>query len=169
MAARFDVEVEGLAILDGLPENMVPVVNGAFRRMMQDVRDRARKNVTAGRPGLIGRTGALQRSIRLGPYRQWSVGAMGEQRVYSNAPYARVHEPPDGRDQTIIRARTRPFLVFRLWNPADTSAPTGSWVSVRQVIVPARPFLRPAVEAAVRLWPEYVAESLEFIWRQIRS
>lgn len=168
MAARFDVEVDGLAILDGLPENMAVVVNGAFRRMMQDVRDRARENTTQGRPGLIARRGRLYRSIKLGPYKQWTVGGVGEQRVYTNLLYARVHEPPDGREQTVIRPVRKPYLVFRLWNPSDTSAPSGPWVRARQVIIPARPFLRPAVEAAVRLWPEYIADSMQFIRRQVR-
>jgi hypothetical protein len=160
---RYEVEVRGFSFFERLPQNYATVVNGAFRRLMADIQKRARENTTRGRPGLIARKGNLYRSIKLGPYRQFSVGGYGEQRVYSDLFYSAVHEPPDGRRQTIITAKRKPYLRFRVWLPSDVTAPSGPWVSRKSVIIPARPFLAPAVEAAVRLWPEYVQESLRFV------
>ena len=53
-------------------------------------------------------------------------------RVGTNLKYARIHEVGG-----IIRPKTAPALVFKT---AD-----GSWVRTQKVIMPARPYLRPAV------------------------
>lgn len=145
-----------------IPENLVVAVNGAFRRLVDDVVWRAQENVSLGRPGLIPRTGRLQKSIKKGPYKQWSPGSYGEQRVYSDLIYARVHEYG-----ATIRPKTKPYLVFRLWNFSDTTAPTGPWVRTKQVVIPPRPYLGPAAQDAAAHWPEYVAEVVDYIRRQL--
>lgn len=163
MARSYDVQLQGFSWFDKLPQNLAAVVNGAFRRLMADAQQRARENVTQGRPGLIARRGNLYRSIKLGPYKQWQPGGIGEQKLYASAPYAATHEPPDGRRYTRISAKNKPYLVFRLWNPQDVTAPTGPWRRAKSVLIPARPFLAPAAEAAVRLWPEYVEETMQYL------
>lgn len=145
-----------------IPENLVAAVNGAFRRLVDDVVLRAKENVSLGRPGLIPRTGKLRKSIQKGPYRQWTPGSYGEQKVYSNLIYARVHEYG-----ATIRPKRGPYLVFRLWNFSDTTAPTGPWVRARQVVIPPRPFLGPAAQDAAAHWPEYVQEVVDYIRRQL--
>jgi phage gpG-like protein len=146
-----------------LPENLTAVVNAAFRRMVDDVVARARENVSLGRPGLIPRTGRLRESIRKGPYKQYTPGGYGEQRVYSNLIYSRVHE----YGATIVPKRG-PYLVFRLWQFSDTTEPTGPWVRARRVEIPARPYLMPAARDAARNWPQYVREAMRYIRGQLR-
>jgi len=53
--------------------------------------------------------------------------------VGSNMIYAPVHE-----FGAVIRAKNAPFLRFQV---------NGHWVSVKEVTIPARPFLAPAVDA----------------------
>ncbi|WP_243028559.1 hypothetical protein [Thermus albus] len=153
---------DSLDPLFSIRENLVAAVNGAFRRLVDDVVRRAQENVSLGRPGLIPRTGRLRKSIKKGPYKQWSPGSYGEQRVYSDVVYARVHEYG-----ATIRPKRGPYLVFRLWNFSDTSAPTGPWVRARQVVIPPRPFLGPAGQDAAAHWPEYVDEVIAEIRRQL--
>ena len=134
-------------------ENVVAVANAAFRQTTADARARAKENVTRGRPGLIARTGALYRGISLGPYVQNAPGAIAEQKIYVKGPaarYAHVHE-----FGAVIRARRKPYLVFRLYTPYDTDRPTGPWRRAKQVRIPKRPFLWPAAEAAARDFPDH--------------
>jgi phage gpG-like protein len=146
-----------------IPENLTAVVNAAFRRMVDDVVARAKENVSLGRPGLIPRTGRLRDSIQKGPYKQYSPGSYGEQRVYSNLIYSRVHEYG-----AVITPKRGPFLVFRLWQFSDTDHPTGPWVRARRVEIPARPYLMPAARDAARNWPDYVRETMTYIRGQLR-
>lgn len=66
--------------------------------------------------------------------------------------YAKVHEQ-EGVPGTFftIKAKNKPFLVFPVGGDAFTSAGVGrgtssAWVSVREVRIPSRPFLRPAMD-----------------------
>ncbi|RTI04509.1 hypothetical protein CSW30_13275 [Thermus scotoductus] len=145
-----------------IPQNLVAVGNAAFRRLVDDVVRRAQENASLGRPGLIPRTGKLHKSITKGPYKQWTPGSYGEQRVYSDLIYARVHEYG-----ATIRPKRGPYLVFRLWNFSDTDRPTGPWRRARQVVIPPRPFLGPAAKDATAHWPEYVRDALEYIGEYI--
>ncbi len=154
---------ENWDIFTRIPENLAVVVNAAFRRLVDDVVARAKENVSLGRPGLIPRTGRLRDSIQKGPYRQYTPGGYGEQRVYSNLIYSRVHEYG-----AIITPKRGPYLVFRLWNFHDTDYPTGPWVRARKVEIPARPYLMPAARDAARNWPDYVREALRYIKGQLR-
>lgn len=54
--------------------------------------------------------------------------------IGSNLPYAAVHE-----FGATIRAKASPFLVFKIGK---------SWASKKSVVIPPRPFLRPALKDA---------------------
>lgn len=158
MPARIDAQ----ALLN-LGPNLYAVGNAAFRRLVDDIHQRARENVSGGPSAhsmgrVISRRGRLRESIRKGPYIQMGPGRAGEQRIYTNLIYARVHE-----FGATIMPRNAPFLRFRIWLPTDTDAPTGPWRIARRVNIPARPFLAPAVNEGVRHWPEYVADAIRYI------
>ncbi len=153
MEVEFKIPRQLLAI----EANVIAVANAAFRRTTADARARARENVTRGRPGLIARSGALYRGISLGPYVQRAPGAIAEQRIYVKGPaarYAHVHEYG-----AVIRAKRKPWLVFRLYQPWDTDRPTGPWRRAKQVRIPKRPFLWPAARAAADDFPRHFAEA----------
>ena len=83
-----------------------------------------------GRPGnLKVGTGHLRRSIRSNVKVSGS-NVIGS--VESNVIYAEIHEIGG-----IIRARNAKYLHFKVDN---------RWVKVKQVKIPARPYLRPAIE-----------------------
>lgn len=149
-------------IITRFESNMIAAANAAFRRLVDDVVLRAKENVSMGRPGLIPRTGQLYRSIKKGPYKQMRPGSYGEQRVYSNLIYARVHEYG-----ATIRPKRKPYLTFRLWNFYDTDRPTGPWVRARQVEIPPRPFLGPAAHDTAAHWSEYVDEAIRYILERL--
>lgn len=151
------------SVLAQIGPNLVAIGNLAFRRMVDDVHKRAQENTARGRPGLIARTGALRRSIKKGPYRQFGPNQPAEQQVYSDLIYARVQE-----EGATIRPRTKPFLVFRIHLPTDTATASGPWVRARQVTIPPRPFLKPAAERGVREWPNYVDAAMRQILRNVR-
>ena len=75
---------------------------------------------------LHNRTGTLRRSIAMTPHR-----SQGFVDVGTNVVYARVHE-----FGAVIRAKNAPFLKFQVG---------GKWVQKKQVLAPARPFMRPAL------------------------
>lgn len=151
------------SILAQIGPNLVAIGNLAFRNMVDDVQRRAQENTARGRPGLIARSGALRRSIKKGPYRQFGPNQNGEQQVYSDLRYARVQE-----EGATIRPRSKPFLVFRIHRPTDTSQATGPWVRARQVTIPPRPFLNPAAQRGIREWPTYVEAAMRRILRTVR-
>lgn len=72
--------------------NLTVIGNSAFRAFTDAVADEAKANATQGRPYLHRRTGRLVSSVKKSPYYQWTPGGVGRQTVYSDAPYARIHE-----------------------------------------------------------------------------
>ena len=89
----------------------------------------AKRQVYAGRPDhLIGQTGRLRQSI------QTAVDPHGlRARVGTNVIYARIHELGG-----TIRPKTQQYLRFPIGD---------SWVTVREVTIPPRPYLAPAAKA----------------------
>ena len=161
-----EIEIKIPRHLLNIEQNVITVANVAFRQTTYDAWLRARENVTRGRPGLIARTGALYRGISLGPYVQKAPGAIAEQKIFVKGPaakYAHVHE-----FGAVIRARRKPWLVFRLYEPWDTDRPTGPWRRAKQVRIPRRPFLWPAAEAAASDFPRHFAEAANRILRGFR-
>lgn len=83
------------------------------------------------RPGVLGvRTGRLRSSIFAGTATKTQGGY--EARIGTNVVYARIHE----FGGTIL-PKNKPFLAFQI---------DGKWKFVRSVTIPARPFMRPALE-----------------------
>ena len=106
--------------------------------------------VTNAPGGLRVRTGALRRSLA-GTTKSQSGGvdvvlSSGGKSGLGAVPYARIHEQ-GGR----ITPKKGRYLTFPVgsdsFTPAGVSRGTGStWVSLRSVIIPPRPFLQPALE-----------------------
>ena len=88
------------------------------------------------------RTGRLAKSVT---YTVTLAGGVAELRLRSDSPYARIHE----MGGTI---HGRPWLKFQL--------PDGSWRQVEQVVIPARPWMRPAILEAEREVPRALQAAL---------
>lgn len=128
--------------------NLPSVINAAFRNAIADAREEARKNIDPSRSGLHNRTGNLKQSLKLGPYIQYSPGSFGQGSIYSDAVYSGIHEFGG-----IIKARNKPYLVFKL--------PDGTWRKTKQVVIPKRPYLSPAVEQVFNNFESYLDELLK--------
>ena len=103
---------------------------------------------------LTPRTGALARSIAGDVVRRkgyvavrLKAGGGGE-----DIKYAKVHEQ-QGVPGTYftIRAKSKPYLVFPVGGEAFTArgvarGTSSAWVSVREVRIPSRPFMRPSMD-----------------------
>lgn len=76
---------------------------------------------------LQNRTGTLRRSIVMTPFRSQGFVTVG-----TNVQYAKVHE-----FGMVIEAKNAPYLKFK--------TDDGAWHSKKQVTIPARPFMRPAL------------------------
>lgn len=101
-----------------------------LKRAGRQVIDTAKREYMRGGPGRIQRrSGRLQKSLK----RDDSQLANNVVGVTANEIYASVHE-----FGATIRPVRKPFLRFQL--------PDGRWRSARQVRIPARPFLNPALE-----------------------
>lgn len=59
-----------------------------------------------------------------------------------------------------VEPTTKKALAFQLYNPGDTTKPTGPWIVVRKVIVPARHIIGRAGDDATELLPRLVEEAL---------
>lgn len=93
----------------------------------QEVATRSTEDYLSGpRPKNLGRvSGDLARSV--------NYKVKGNRVVIgSNLPYAGVHEKG-----ATIRAKNAPYLVFRIGK---------RWISAKEVTIPARPFLAPALK-----------------------
>ena len=119
--------------MENLPQKMRRFRMGILARVAsmlkligQEVAGNAREDYLSGpRPEKLGTvTGQLRTST---VYK-----VMGNRVVIgSNLKYARIHEFGG-----VIKAKNSPFLVFKIGK---------QWISVKQVTIPARPFLRPAL------------------------
>ncbi len=76
-------------------------------------------------------TGALKSSIKKRPAKVY--GDSGEVEVGTNIVYAAIHEFGG-----IIKPRTKKALTFKTKD--------GRWHTVQRVVMPARPYMRPAVQ-----------------------
>lgn len=96
-----------------------------------------------GGGGPMSRTGFLERSLGVETAPE-ADGASG--RLYSTADYAWVHEYG-----AVIQARRAKWLKFQV---------AGRWVQVQRVLIPARPFLGPGLEAAGAALEEALGQAL---------
>lgn len=134
MSIRFVITVKGLA---QLPEKMkrfrvgiLARVDMMLRRIGVEVASISKGDYLQGPRSAtkLGRvTGQLAVSI--------AYKVTGNRVVIgSNLPYAAIHEFGG-----TIRAKRGPFLVFRIGK---------NWISKKSVVIPSRPFLRPALDDA---------------------
>lgn len=63
-------------------------------------------------------------------------------------------------DGGVIRPRNGLYLTFRLHEPWDGAEPTGNWVRVRQVNIPARHMVKDAAEQALDVLNDELARIL---------
>ena len=124
---EIEIDKKDLAALKKMPEKVKPAITKGMRNAMFLVEREAKLNMgKAGKPQV--RTGHLRRSIKSDVYNKGNdvVGAVG-----SNLVYAPVQELG-----AIIKAKTGDYLRFKINN---------QFVSVKQVVIPPRPYLAPAV------------------------
>lgn len=141
--------------LDRMPfinchENVVAVTNTAFRLLTKDIVKDAKDNI--GINGLINRSGALKESIRVSAYTQFSPNSGGSATISagnSRVPYANIHEVGG-----VIRPRNGEYLHFQV---------AGNWRRVRQVTMPKRPYIKPAVDKKVAQFDSYIQSALNRI------
>ena len=112
-------------------KNFEPTMVKAVGQAAALVEGQAKRNVTGGSP-LHVRSGNLRRNIRsrVEKIRQSIIGRIG-----TNVKYAPVHE-----FGATIRPKVKDFLRFQV--------KPGQWVSVKQVKIPKRPWLGPALRTS---------------------
>lgn len=97
-------------------------------------------NRISGRPGLIYRTGNLARMIQPRPARRIGYEIIAS--LNAGAIYSRIHEfGSAGLPGGVIRPKTKKFLSW-----IDTN--TGKRRFAKEVKIPARPFMGPAIQSA---------------------
>lgn len=134
MSFHIVITTKGLA---GLPQKIKRFKIGLLARMDkalgligQEVSSRSTEDYLSGpRPKKLGRvSGDLARSV--------NYKVTGNRVVIgSNLKYARIHELGG-----TIKAVNSPFLVFKIGK---------NWISKRSVVIPARPFLSPALKDSI--------------------
>lgn len=135
-----------------LHHNWQVIANTAFRRLAEEVVTEARANIDVSRSGLHNRSGMLRDSIKLLRFYQLAPGGeatavigAGNKRV----PYAAIHEYGG-----VIKPKTKPFLRFKIGE---------QWISTKQVVMPSRPYLRPAVTTKTAEFDTFIQEAIDRI------
>ncbi len=127
MPVEMKIEVETKPVLKSLRlfKNRMPkIIDKILVKQSQEVILRSRNAYLNGQV-LHRRTGALRDSL------SYSVNN-GTARIFSNSPYAAIHEYGG-----IIRAKKSPYLHFKIGS---------NWVKVKEVRMPQRQFLWPAIQ-----------------------
>ena len=136
MSATLDISISGVQELANKLESATKekVIKDSLTSGALLVTGWVKKNrLTGPRPGFLGvLTGRLRSSIAAGP-----VDRTGNQytvAIGTNVKYAKIHEFGG-----IIRPRNKPFLAWK--------GPGGKYIFTQKpVVMPARPFFRPAIE-----------------------
>lgn len=138
-----------------------PQIEKALLRAGKLVEGEAKQTIYAGHPShLAGDSGALRASLTTQPL------GPGRVAVGTASVYGRIHEFGG-----VIKPKTKPWLVFFIPSAegrANTSLSRrqtrgGVWVRTKQVKIPARPYLGPALEhqqPAIRRKLEQAVEAL---------
>lgn len=129
------------------------------------------KRLTGPRPKFLGvKSGLLRKSVKYSePIKE---GETWRETISTNTIYARIHEYGG-----IIRPKVKKFLRFKVLSSmrfmskkgARLKNPVGNykWIMTKKVTIPARPFMRPALEdrgnkeRVVDILKEKVEEALE--------
>ena len=137
-----------------LAQKLEPMLHHAKTEMVHEVALNAGRyaklNAKRGQPGLIRRSGNLEGAIYARGFPRSSFADGFEINVgadLNEAPYARIHELGG-----VIRPRKAGgYLQFKVRD--------GNWVKVRAVNMPARPYLEPARDTALKdIAPGFTAE-----------
>ena len=153
---QIEVEFNVQALLT-IKENFYAVANQALRITADKIAEDAKANIDPSKSGLHNRSGALAGSIKVTRYVQLEPGSMGEISVTAGdetrVPYANIHESGG-----TIQARNKPLLKFQV---------NGQWVSKKQVVIPARPFLVPALETGAENYSAVFLDEFERIFSEV--
>lgn len=134
----------------GVTENFGALVNTAFRLFAKDVVANSKEWITPGKSGLNNRTGKLKASIKLASFVQFSPNAGATAVITAGnarTPYSSIHEYGG-----VIRPKSGQYLTFQV---------NGRWVSVREVRIPARPYLRPAYDELTPKFNNYLQDAID--------
>lgn len=140
----------------GLEKNWIAVTNLAFRNLANDVVRLAKENISPDKSGLHNRSGLLRDSIKLRRFYQLSPGRTAEAVIAagnSRVPYARIHEYGG-----TVRAKSKPYLTFKIGN---------RWIRKKQVVIPARPYMGPAIEGVQERYQEHLRAAIERIVKEL--
>jgi phage gpG-like protein len=127
--SRFEGDISKL---QSLPETIKQQVGLAFSAVVMDIEARAKSNAVDSLNTTGQATGSLASSITHSELDTANLRA----EIGSSKVYAAIHEFGG-----VIEARESPYLVFQL--------PDGSWRKCKSVTIPARPYLRPAMDATM--------------------
>lgn len=140
----------------GLKENWIAVTNLAFRNLANDVVKLAKENIAPDKSGLHNRSGLLRDSIKLRRFYQLTPHGTAEAVIgagNSRVPYARIHEFGG-----TIRAKNKPYLTFKIGN---------RWIRKKQVVIPARPYMGPAIEGVQERYQEHLSAAIKTIVKEL--
>lgn len=144
-----DISKKGMERLRKMPDLMVPAVFKGMRKAMLLAEAASKRDYLSGQ-ALRVRTGRLRGSITS------AVDIKGDTvlgRIGTNVIYARIHELGG-----IIMPKTAKALRFQV-------AP-GEWRTAQKVVMPARPFLRPAIMDRLEDMSRAVGKELETAFKR---
>lgn len=133
-------------------ENYQAIVNTAFRKYAEDTVANTKLWIAPHKSGLVNRTGKLRDSIRLSKFVQFSPHSGASATITagsSRVPYASIHELGG-----TIKATRSKYLTFQV---------SGRWVKVEQVNIPARPYMKPAMQEMEPRFDGYLQDALDKI------
>ncbi len=124
-------------------EHLPLVLERALSRALELGLATARGRMAPGGGGPQVRSGRLLRSLG---GRVWRRGEGVVAELWARAPYAAAQEYG-----AVVLAKRSKYLKFRV---------QGRWVQARRVVIPARPFLRPAAQTMVAALERLVFEEM---------
>ena len=135
---------EGLDQLRKSPDLLMRRMHQGFTEWLNIARKISQRDYFAGRPHLINRTGKLKRSEFVKTSRR---GFRLKGEFGAKSIYARIHD----YGGTIV-PKTKPYLVFKI---------AGQWIRTKKVTIPKRPFLKPALRDAAKMFESFMKAKLE--------
>lgn len=132
----FDVNEKDLAKISKYPEKYKVGLRRGVKKVGVELERRAKNDFTKSRSGAGGlhvRSGALRRNIR---HNVRKIGNKYTISLYNRLIYAGIHEFGG-----VIKAKSGGYLKFKVGN---------QWVSKKQVKIPKRPFLEPAIRDSIK-------------------
>ena len=143
---KIEVNKADLEKIKQMPNEFRAGLKNGVRKAMIFAEGKAKQDFTKSRGpagGLHVRSGHLRRGIESGIIDHGDIieGWLGD-----NIIYAPIHE-----NSAIIYPKKGPYLRF----PID-----GHWVSVKKVIIPKRPFLRPVIEENINEIAEIIHDTI---------